>query len=61
MNGRNWRQADEPEIERVVPERVHLPANGHGLHLYRESCKKSGGEKTGKSRMTQGGEPPLGM
>ena len=46
------RQAHEPKVERVMPERVHLPANRHGLHLYRESCEKSGGEKPSEPRMT---------
>ena len=30
------RQADEPEVERIARDLVHLPADRHGLHLHGE-------------------------
>jgi len=52
------RQTHESKIERIMPNRVHLPADRDGLHLHGEYREKSRGKKPGEARMPQRRERP---
>ena len=52
------REPDESEVEWIVPDRIHLPADGHRLHLHRKGRHESCGEKPSESRMAQSGKSP---
>jgi hypothetical protein len=49
------RQADQAEVERIVRDRVNLPADGDGLHLHGDRRKEPRGQETREIRV---GEKP---
>jgi hypothetical protein len=42
------REPDQPEVERVLPHRVHLPADGDSRHLHREARGEEGDPEEAK-------------
>jgi hypothetical protein len=58
QEGRELRQADQAQVEQAAGDLVHLPADGHALHLHGQRAEHACAQVKREITVAQDAKPP---